>query len=123
MRAIINVAPHKAFFETARVQLAAMRRAEAGEPVDEADYVLHFETAGLLLSHLTGSRMELLDRLRRIGPCNVSQLAKSAGRNYSNVHRDVAALEELELVERNAAGQVLVPFDKVEIHLGLAQAA
>jgi len=123
MRAIINVAPHEAFFETARAQLAAMRRAEAGEPVNEADYVLHFETASLLLSHLTGSRMELLDRLRRIGPCNVSQLAKSAGRNYSNVHRDIAALEELELVERNQAGQVLVPFDVVEIHLGLAAAA
>jgi len=123
MKAIINVAPRGTIFETARAQLAAMRRAQAGEPVNAADYVLHFETAPLLLSHLTGSRMELLDRLRRTGPCNVAQLAKSAGRNYSNVHRDVAALEELGLVERNAAGQVLVPFDTVEIHLGLARAA
>jgi len=118
MKAIVEVARHG--LDEA---LEIARRFDAGEAVPEADYYLRFDSARLLLSHLTGSRMELLDRLRRTGPCNVAQLAKSAGRNYSNVHRDVAALEDLGLVERNEAGQVLVPFDAVEIHLGLAQAA
>jgi len=111
------------FQPTLEEKLKMMRRYESGEAVPEADYYIHFHSARQLLDDLTGARMELLDRLRRTGPCNVSQLAKSAGRNYSNVHRDVAALEDLGLVERNEAGQILVPFDAVEIHLGLAQAA
>jgi len=118
MKAIVEVARHG---PDRAMEIA--RRFDAGQSVPETDYYLRFDSARQLLSHLTGSRMELLDRLRRIGPCSVYALAKSAGRNYSNVHRDVAALEDLALVERNEAGQVLVPFDKVEIHLGLAQAA
>jgi len=114
MKAIIDVARHDTVFATARAQLAAG---------GDADYRLHFESAGVLLSHLTGGRMELLDRLRRIGPCSVYALAKSAGRHYSNVHRDVAALEGLGLIERDDSGAVLVPFERVEIHLGLAAAA
>jgi len=117
MKVIIDVARHG--LDEA---LDTMRRCQAGE-VPAADYFIHFSSARQLLSHFTGSRMELLDRLRRMGPCSVYALAKSAGRNYSNVHRDVAVLEDEGLIERNEAGQVLTPFDKVEIHLDLAQAA
>jgi len=114
MNAIINVAPRGTVFDTATAQLAAGRA---------ADYYLHFESARLLLSHLTGARMELLDRLRRQGACSVYALAKAAGRNYANVHADVAALEDLGLVERDESDAIYVPFDAVEIHLGLAAAA
>jgi len=114
MKAIVEIAPQWAVFDTAEAQLAA------GE---NADYHLQFESARLLFSHLSGARMELLDRLRRQGACTVYALAKSAKRNYSNVHRDVAALEGLGLIERDEAGAVFVPFDSVEIRLGQAQAA
>ena len=50
-------------------------------------------------------------------------LAGAAQRNYSNVHGDVAALEELGLVERTAEGAIHVPFETVEIHVALADAA
>jgi len=113
MKAIVDVAPRGAVFETAAEQLAAGCN---------ADYHLHFETPRLLLSHLTGARMELLDTLRQQGPCSVYQLARAAQRNYSNVHGDVAALEDLGLVERNETGAVFVPFDAVEIRMELAAA-
>jgi len=116
----------KAIVEVAHLtleeEIAMMRRYQAGE-VPEADYFLHYSSARQMLEYLTGSRMELLDRLRRIGPCSVYALAKSAGRHYANVHKDIAVLEGERLVERNDAGQVLVPFDVVEIRLGLAAAA
>jgi len=38
-------------------------------------------------------------------------------------HLALAALENLGLIERDEAGAVFVPFDSVEIRLGLAQAA
>jgi len=114
MKAIVDVAPYDAVFDTASLQLAAG---------NDADYRLHFESARLLWQHLSGARLELLDTLNKQGACTVYALAKAAGRNYSNVHRDVAALEDLGLIERDAQNRVLVPFDAVEIRMPLLKMA
>jgi predicted transcriptional regulator len=66
---------------------------------------------------------ELLDTLRRVGPCSVYALAKAAQRNYSNVHADVARLEELGLIERGHDATILVPYESAEIVMPLAQVA
>ena len=68
-------------------------------------------------------RLELLGTLRRVGPCSVYALAKAAERNYSNVHTDVARLEELAMISRSDDGNVSVPFESVEIRFPLAQVA
>lgn len=117
MKAIINLAQRGAVFDTAAAQIAA---AESGA---EADYRLYFESARTLFSELTPARIELLDTLRRQGACSVYALAKAAGRNYSNVHADVTALEVLGLVRRTGDGAVEMPFEAVEIRLDLADVA
>jgi len=120
MKAIIEITPSGTDVDEA---MDIARRFDAGLPTPPADYRLHFESARLLFSYLTGTRMELLDTLRRKGACTVYALAKACQRHYSNVHRDVVALEGMGLIERNEDGAVLVPFDSVEIRLGLAAAA
>ncbi len=69
------------------------------------------------------SKVDLMDTLRRVGPCSVCALAKASERNDSNVHTDIARLEALGLVERTGDGSVAVPCDSVEILLPLAQVA
>ena len=76
-----------------------------------------------LFSELTPARLDLLGTLRRVGPCSVYALAKAAERNYSNVHTDIARLEELGLVQRTDEGAVSVPFEAIEILVPLAQVA
>lgn len=66
---------------------------------------------------------DLLITLRRAGPCGVYALAKTAARNYSNVHADVSRLEELGLIDRAEDGSLLVPYDSVEILVPPAQVA
>lgn len=117
MKAIIEVARKGAVFQAVAAQLAV---AASGEP---PDFRLHFESARALFSELTPARLDLLDSLRRTGPCSVYALAKAAERNYSNVHTDVSRLVELGLVERAEDGGVNVPFDAIEIRVPLAQAA
>lgn len=102
---------------SARLQVAAARRGLA------PDFRLSFESARMLFSEFTPARLELLDTLRRVGPCSVYALAKAADRNYSNVHTDVARLEELGLIERGEDATILVPFESVEILMPLAQVA
>jgi predicted transcriptional regulator len=117
MKAIIEVARRGSAVRAARAQLAQSRQGHA------PDFRLSFESARSLFADLTPARLDLLDTLRRVGPCSVYALAKAAERNYSNVHTDVARLEELGLIERSEEGTVSVPYDSVEILLPLAQAA
>lgn len=117
MKAIIEVAKRGSAVRAARQQLAASRRGRS------PDFRLSFESARSLFSDLTPARVDLLDTLRRVGPCSVYALAKSAERNYSNVHSDVTRLEELGLIERTEEGSVSVPYESVEILVPLAQVA
>ena len=119
MKAIIEIAPSGSVFKAARKQA---RAAEAGTRYG-ADYHLSFESARLLFAELTPARIDLLERLRQCGPCSVYVLAKTAARNYSNVHTDVGKLEEHGLVQRTAEDLVFVPFESVEIHLALFKKA
>ncbi|MBW7924562.1 MAG: MarR family transcriptional regulator [Burkholderiaceae bacterium] len=117
MKAIIEVARRGSAVRAARAQLASAKR--GGAP----DYRLSFESVRTLFSELTPARVDLLDTLRRVGPCSVYALAKAAERNYSNVHSDISRLEELGLLERTEDNQVSVPYESVEILVPLAQVA
>ena len=117
MKAIIEVSKRGSAVRSARRQLVGARRGRT------PDFRLSFESARMLFSELTPARVDLLDTLRRVGPCSVYALAKTAQRNYSNVHTDIGRLEELGLVERADDGSVLVPYEAVEILLPLAQVA
>ncbi|HKX42846.1 MAG TPA: MarR family transcriptional regulator [Burkholderiaceae bacterium] len=117
MKAIIEVDRRGSAVRAARKQVAAARRGRA------PDFHLSFESARSLFADLTPARLDLLNTLHGEGPCSVYALAKVAERNYSNVHADVARLEELGLIERDEEGAVSVPYDAVEILVPLAQSA
>jgi predicted transcriptional regulator len=119
VKAVIEIAPAGSVFKTARKQL---RAGEAGAR-GGADLHLSFESARGLFAELSPARLDLLESLRRLGPCSVYALAKEAQRNYSNVHADIAKLEEHGLVARTEEDAVFVPFDAVEIHLALLKKA
>lgn len=82
--------------------------------------VLSFADLALLLRHLTPARWQLLARLRAEGPLSVRALAKRLGRDYKNVHSDVARLAGLALIARGEDGRVSVPWDAVRAELRLA---
>lgn len=113
MKAIVELARRGTVFETAAQQLTAGLA---------SDYRLHFESARALFIDLTPARIDLLDTLLHLSLCSEYTLAKTAGRNHSHVHIDVAALEKLGLVERSQDGTIRVPFDAVEIRLSLGTA-
>ena len=117
MKAIIEVSRRGSVFGSAQAQVAAARAGSV------PDFCLSFESARALFAELTPARLDLLDTLRRVGPASVYALAKAAQRNYSNVHADVARLEELGLIERTGDAEVFVRFEAVEIRVPLAHAA
>ena len=91
---------------------AAWNRAAEGRPARPLE-ILSFADLPLLLKTLTPARWELLARLRKEGPLSIYQLAKRLGRDYKNVHTDVARLAELGLVAKDAEARVGVAWDAV----------
>lgn len=116
MKAIIEVSRKGSVFRTAASQTSAARNGRT------RDFRLSFESARSLFAELTPAHFDLLDTLRRVGPCSVDALAKAAERNYSNVYADVALLEELGLIDRTNDGEVSVPYESIEILVPLARA-
>ncbi len=117
MKAIIELSPKGSIFGVVKQQFAD------SHPEQPLDYHLGFESARTLFSELTPARLDLLDTLRRSGSSSMYALAKTADRNYSNVHADVSRLLELGLMERAEDGLVSVPFESIEIRFPLAQVA
>ena len=103
--------------------LEVARRIDRGEVVEEADYILSFASASDLFRELSPARLALLEHLKTRGPQSIYGLARSLGRNYSNVYRDVHRLMDHDLVVKNERGQVLVPWEEISIRLTLGAAA
>lgn len=78
---------------------------------------LNFADLPLLLKSLSPARWQLLGTLRREGPMSVRALSKQLGRDYKNVHTDVAQLTALGLIERTGKSLVQVPWDAVRAEL------
>jgi predicted transcriptional regulator len=98
----------------------AWKRAERG---DEVQYhVVSFETFKAMAAVLTPERLRLLRRLRAHPARSVRALSHDLHRDYSRVHRDVAALEGAGLIERDTEG-MRTTADKVQVEVDLAAAS
>ena len=96
------------------------RRIEMG---DEAAPHLAFGSLRELFSAITEKRLELLRHVAGHEGLNTRQLALALGRDYKNVHTDVAALLDLGLLQKGESGVLMAPFDEIVIHAGLTEAA
>ena len=78
--------------------------------------ILSLEDLPAFAKALTPARWVLLERLRKEGASSVYELAKRLGRDYKNVHTDVAALEKLNLIQRTG-NRISVAWDVVRAEL------
>ena len=95
----------------------AWNRAQAGEPVNET-YVTFLDVQ-TMLDTLTPKRLELLRHVHRQAAGNVRELAQALGRDYKNVHGDVAILEAAGLLVRDG-GKLTAPWEQVQATVSLA---
>lgn len=98
--------------------IEAWHKAEAGES-EQAEMHLNFEDFARLAAVLTPKRLELMKALRQHGPLSVRALAKHLDRDYKNVHADVSALEDVDLVQRTEKKLLVAPWDVIDAHVRL----
>ena len=91
----------------------------SGRPAAAPLAVLSFADLPLLLKTLTPARWALLEKLGKSGAVSVYALAQALGRDYKNVHTDVARLVEINLIEKTPSGTVRVAWQAVRADLRL----
>lgn len=97
----------------------AWNRAAAGEPVQETHVT--FLDVQTMLDTLSPRRLELLRHVRQHGAANVRELAQTLGRDYKNVHQDVAVLESAGLLVRDGR-KLTAPRDELQANVSLTAA-
>lgn len=63
----------------------------------------------------TPKRWELIEALKAAGPLSIYALAKQLNRHYRNVHKDVTALTEWLVIEKDDDSKVFVPWDEIDV--------
>ena len=82
-----------------------------------------FRTMAQFGEAFTPKRWELVEVLKAAGPLTIYALAKQLGRHYRNVHKDVTALMQWTVIEKNDAGRVFVPWDEIDVRWPLLRQA
>ncbi|MBI3523742.1 MAG: HTH domain-containing protein [Betaproteobacteria bacterium] len=98
------------------------RQVDAGEDVDPLCGV-GFETMTQFGAVFTPKRWELVEFLKTAGPMTIYALAKRLSRHYRNVHKDVTALIEWMVIEKDESGKVFVPWDEIDVRWPLVKQA
>jgi predicted transcriptional regulator len=98
-----------------RFEAAWNRRAE-GRAMRTLN-VLSVSSLPELMRAITPARWALLENLRDHGACSIYELAKRLGRDYKNVHTDVAELSRLGVVEKDPQGKTGVAWDAIRAEL------
>lgn len=103
--------------DAARRVAEAWHRAERGEAGEAEDTVTFVSWSGLA-SVMTDRRHEILRHLHAHPARSVRALARVLGRDYKRVHEDVAALESVGLIERDAEG-LRADYDEIRTVIAL----
>ena len=82
-----------------------------------------FRTMAQFGEAFTPKRWELVESLKAAGPLTIYALAKRLGRHYRNVHKDVTALMQWMVIEKDAAGRIFVPWDEIDVRWPLVREA
>lgn len=118
--AVLNVRVGEDWRRSATRAQAAMRALDQGA-TPEPHFSVGFADIGQMLAVFTPKRWELVAALRAAGPLTVAALARHLGRDYKNVHTDVAQLIEWMAVDRMDDGRVHVPWAEIVVDMKLPQ--
>ena len=117
---VLRVRVGETLAEAGKRAAQTMKALQLGQSV-QPYFGVSFSEVGQMLAAFTPRRWELIAALREAGPLTVAALARRLGRNYKNVHTDIAQLIEWMAVERRDDGRVHVPWSEIIVDMKLPQ--
>jgi predicted transcriptional regulator len=91
---------------------ARMRRAFGGE---KQGAFIGFVSLELLWKVLTPKRWEIVRAMTGAGPLGIRAIARRVSRDVKSVHGDVQALLKAGVLDRDADGKIVFPYDEIHV--------
>lgn len=101
---------------------ANQRFISAMNGTQQGDFI-SFASPDLLFKTLTAKRWELLQAMTGAGALSIRETARRLRRDVKAVHGDVQALLNAGLLEKDATGKIIFPYDAVHVDFMLKEAA
>jgi predicted transcriptional regulator len=83
---------------------------------------ISFASPELLFHLLTAKRWQLIRALTGAGPVTIREAARRVNRDVKAVHGDIHALLNAGILQKNADGFVVFPFDAIHVDVTLRAA-
>ncbi|WP_244829770.1 transcriptional regulator [Caballeronia sp. TF1N1] len=93
---------------------------ENGKPLHGRNF--SYATPELLFRTFTTPRWRIIRVMTGAGPMSIRELARRLERDVKGVHRDVQALLQAGLMENDANGAIIFPYDTVHVNFKLKAA-
>ena len=102
-----------------------IKAAQRGEPLDDAQPVLTFDSYAELSRLLSPKNLELLEAIAEHEPGSIRAAADLVDRDYKQVHRNLSELERIGVIEFEAGGpggakRPTLSYDGLEIEIPFA---
>jgi len=68
---------------------------------------------------LTPKRIAIIDAMAGKGSLSMREIARLVARDFKAVHGDITALVNIGLIDRDEAGGVVLPYDRLHIDVSL----
>jgi predicted transcriptional regulator len=78
-----------------------------------------YATPELLFRTFTTPRWQIIRAMTGAGPMSIRELSRRIERDIKGVHRDVTALIEAGLIEKDEHGAIVFPYDTVHVNFTL----
>jgi predicted transcriptional regulator len=81
-----------------------LKAAQEGEDLDDDQPILNFGSYTELSRLLSPKNLELLETISEYGPTSIRETADLVDRDYKQVHRNLAELEDIGVIEFEGGG-------------------
>ena len=91
----------------------------------DASARIGFETWELMhkLKLLSPKRLDIVRAMAGAGPLSIREIGRRVGRDFKGVHSDVSLLVETGVVDKDASGKLIFPYDKIHVEFEIPAAA
>jgi predicted transcriptional regulator len=89
----------------------------------DASAQIGFETWELMHKVLSPKRLEIVRAMTGAGPLSIREIARRVGRDFKGVHSDTSLLFDAGVIDKDANGKMIFPYDKIHVDFEISAAA
>ncbi|ASA50346.1 transcriptional regulator [Salmonella enterica] len=117
---VIRVMPLDESFEDVQKSVAAVM---SGQPLSDPFTMTFPDVESLARTMFSTGRLQIINAMTGAGAISIRELSRRINRDFRGVHRDVQALLNAGVIDRDDGGKIIFPYNAIRFDFTLGQEA